>query len=147
MRALLLSLLLIIPLFGQTYDDTVMNIDITIHAPTEVVERIDEVRCYIEVRPQGQVMQVYTGMPLAEAEALGGTLVQSSTYGDPINYQLLANGNQYNVCVFGLDGGNEIVQQVGFTNYHLRSGTSGVGTLPLMQLVEDEDIFIFADLP
>ena len=144
MRYTLLTLLLIVfALSAQIYSDAVMNIDITVPAPDEVIDQISEVRCYIETRPEGEVMRLYTGMPLAEAEALGGTLVQTGTYPGVINYTLPANGYQYNVGVFGLDeSGNELVHTVGFDRYFLRCGVSGVGNLPLMQLVTDHDVYI-----
>jgi hypothetical protein len=141
MKTLLAILLLVSIACGQ-YADTTMNILVTVPAPQGVIDQIDEVRTYIEVRPQGQTMLLYTGMTLAEAEALQGTLVQTTLYGQGIGQVLPASGEQYNVCVFGLNQGNEIIHTIGFDRYFLRSGASGVGTLPLLQTITDNDIYI-----
>ena len=142
MKTLFLILLIPVITFCQFQQDT-MQITINIPAPQEVIDEIYELRTYIETRPVGQQMFLYSGMPIDEAEALGGVLVQSdSGIVTSFGYGLLANGYSYNVAIFGLDSlEQEVVHQIGYDRYFLRCGLA-YGTLPLISDITDHQIYI-----
>lgn len=131
MKTLFLILILVVFGCGQTVDT--MFVDINIPAPQEVIDQIQTLECFYQEDAVASNIGLYTSMPLSEARALGGVL--GSTYqGLQTNLELevTANGNWFNFAVFGLDAnGNEVVHQVGFINYHLRSGTCGIQQLPV----------------
>jgi len=139
MRYTLLFILLPLLAFCQ-FADTTMQINISIPAPTEVVEQIDTLKYYIGTFESNPGWMV--GMPI-ESMGLYQT-TQTSLAGLQTSYGLVlpADGSIYGVAVFALDSqGNELIYTTGYDRYFLRSGVA-VGQLPLQQTITDHDVYI-----
>ena len=146
MKTLLLFLLFTAFACGQYQQDT-LQVDISFPAfPQAVIDNIDSYQWFIETKPQGQTMELYSGMPLDDALALAnvtiGTPVQF-----PFNVELLANGDQFNVAVFGLDtAGDELSYMLDeFNRYNVKCGVAG-GTLPQIVDITEHDVYIQVNL-
>ena len=140
MKTLILFLLFTAFACGQYQQDT-LSVDISFPAfPQEVIDNIDHYQWFTETKPQGQNMELYEGMPLAEALALVDVTVGTPMQ-FPFNIEVLANGDQFNVAVFGLDGnGDELVYELNLsTTYHVGSG---VGSVVLPQIYDMQHHYI-----
>lgn len=144
MKTLILFIGLTIGIYGQFALDTI-NVDIGIPAPQEVIDEIYTLKCFYETREVGEVMYLFGGMSLEQAESIFGDSVSVSYSGiqPSFGFGVIANGWQYNLAVFGLDSlGNELIYVVNEHRYLIRSGVSGIGYLPLIPSISDTTVYI-----
>ena len=142
MKTLFILLMLVFTACGQYQQDT-MQVDISFPAfPQEVIDNINHYRWFIELKPLGQQMELFSGMPLADALA-SADITNDGLVSFPFNAYFLANGDQFNVAVFGLDAvGNELSYMLDeFNRYNVKCGVAG-GTLPQIADIIDHDVYI-----
>ena len=126
MKILYILLLIVSFAYGQYQTDTVrVSLDLPGSTPQEVIDQVGMFKVFAEHFPQGQQAQLFSGMSLAQANAVGGTTVQQGV-NLPFSYSFPANGDYYTFCAFALtDSGQEIRYMLNeFNRYDLRSGTA-----------------------